>query len=124
VLGSRYLDGITVVRWPMGRLLLSYFGNEYVRRITGLPVRDTTGGFKCWRREALAAIDLEQVRANGYSFQIEMTYRAWCKGFRIQEIPIIFMDREVGTSKMSKRIGLEALWMVWELKARHALGRL
>ena len=124
MLGSRYLDGITVVRWPMGRLLLSYFGNEYVRRITGLPVRDTTGGFKCWRREALAAIDLEQVRANGYSFQIEMTYRAWCKGFRIQEIPIIFMDREVGTSKMSKRIGLEALWMVWELKARHALGRL
>ena len=124
VLGSRYLDGITVVRWPMGRLLLSYFGNEYVRRITGLPVRDTTGGFKCWRREALAAIVLEQVRANGYSFQIEMTYRAWCKGFRIQEIPIIFMDREVGTSKMSKRIGLEALWMVWELKARHALGRL
>lgn len=124
VLGSRYLDGITVVRWPMGRLLLSYFGNEYVRRITGLPVRDTTGGFKCWRREALEAIDLEQVRSNGYSFQIEMTYRAWCKGLRILEIPIIFMDREVGTSKMSKRIGLEALWIVWELKARHALGRL
>ena len=124
VLGSRYLDGITVVRWPMGRLLLSYFGNEYVRRITGLPVRDTTGGFKCWRREALLAIDLDQVRSNGYSFQIEMTYRAWCKGLRIRELPIIFMDREVGTSKMSKRIGMEALWMVWELKARHALGRL
>jgi dolichol-phosphate mannosyltransferase len=124
VLGSRYLDGITVVRWPMGRLLLSYFGNAYVRKLTGLPVRDTTGGFKCWRREALAAIDLGQVRSNGYSFQIEMTYRAWCKGFRIREIPIIFMDREVGTSKMSKRIGLEALWIVWELRLRRALNRL
>ena len=124
VLGSRYLDGITVVRWPIERLLLSYFGNSYVRRVTGLPVRDTTGGFKCWRREALLAIPLDQVRSNGYSFQIEMTYRAWCKGFRILEIPIIFMDREVGTSKMSKRIGLEALWMVWELKARRMLGRL
>jgi dolichol-phosphate mannosyltransferase len=124
VLGSRYLDGITVVRWPIERLLLSYFGNSYVRRVTGLPVRDTTGGFKCWRREALLGIPLDQVRSNGYSFQIEMTYRAWCKGFRIREIPIIFMDREVGISKMSKRIGLEALWMVWELKARHMLGRL
>ena len=124
VLGSRYLDGITVVRWPMERLLLSYFGNYYVRKLTGLPVRDTTGGFKCWRREALAAIDLGQVRSNGYSFQIEMTYRAWCKGFRIREIPIIFMDREVGISKMSKRIGLEALWIVWELKLRRALNRL
>ena len=124
VLGSRYLDGITVVRWPIERLLISYFGNTYVRVLTGLPVRDTTGGFKCWRRAALEAIDLDQVRSNGYSFQIEMTYRAWCKGFRIHEIPIIFMDREVGTSKMSKRIGLEALWIVWELKMRRALGRL
>jgi dolichol-phosphate mannosyltransferase len=124
VLGSRYLDGITVVRWPIERLLISYFGNTYVRILTGLPVRDTTGGFKCWRRAALLAIDLDQVRSNGYSFQIEMTYRAWCKGFRIREIPIIFMDREVGTSKMSKRIGLEALWIVWELKLRRALGRL
>lgn len=124
VLGSRYLDGITVVRWPIERLLLSYFGNSYVRRVTGLPVRDTTGGFKCWRRETLLGIGLDQVRANGYSFQVEMTYRAWCKGFRILEIPIIFMDREIGTSKMSKRIGLEALWMVWELKARRVLGRL
>jgi dolichol-phosphate mannosyltransferase len=124
VLGSRYLDGITVVRWPIERLLLSYFGNAYVRIVTGLPVRDTTGGFKCWRRETLLGIGLDQVRSNGYSFQIEMTYRAWCKGFRILEIPIIFMDREVGTSKMSKRVGLEALWMVWELKARRVLGRL
>ena len=124
VLGSRYLDGITVVRWPMERLLLSYFGNYYVRKLTRLPVRDTTGGFKCWRRETLEAIDLDQVRSNGYSFQIEMTYRAWCKGARILEVPIIFMDREVGVSKMSKRIGLEALWIVWELKFRRAFGRL
>lgn len=124
VLGSRYMDGITVVRWPIERLLISYFGNYYVRKLTGLPVRDTTGGFKCWRRRALEAIDLDQVRSNGYSFQIEMTYRAWCKGMRILEVPIIFMDREVGTSKMSKRIGLEALWIVWELKLRRATGRL
>ena len=124
VLGSRYLDGITVVRWPIERLLLSYFGNYYVRKLTGLPVRDTTGGFKCWRREALEAIDFDRVRSNGYSFQIETTYRAYCKGLRIKEVPIIFMDREVGTSKMTKRIGLEALWIVWELKLRHALGRL
>jgi len=124
VLGSRYMDGITVVRWPIERLLISYFGNYYVRKLTGLPVRDTTGGFKCWRRKALLAIDLDQVRSNGYSFQIEMTYRAWCKNMRILEVPIIFMDREVGTSKMSKKIGLEALWIVWELKVRRALGRL
>jgi dolichol-phosphate mannosyltransferase len=124
VLGSRYLDGITVVRWPIERLLISYFGNYYVRVLTRMPVRDTTGGFKCWRRQALLAIDLDQVRSNGYSFQIEMTYLAWCKGSRILEVPIIFMDREVGTSKMSKRIGLEALWIVWELKLRRALGRL
>lgn len=124
VLGSRYMDGITVVRWPIERLLISYFGNYYVRKLTGLPVRDTTGGFKCWRRKALLAIDLDQVRSNGYSFQIEMTYRAWCKHMRILEVPIIFMDREVGTSKMSKKIGLEALWIVWELKARRAFGRL
>jgi dolichol-phosphate mannosyltransferase len=124
VLGSRYTDGITVVRWPIERLLLSYFGNVYVRVLTRMPVRDTTGGFKCWRRATLEAIDLAQVRSNGYSFQIEMTYRAWCSGARILEVPIIFMDREVGTSKMSKRIGLEAMWMVWELKLRRALGRL
>jgi dolichol-phosphate mannosyltransferase len=124
VLGSRYLDGITVVRWPIERLLISYFGNYYVRKLTRLPVSDTTGGFKCWRREVLEAIDLDRVRSNGYSFQIETTYRAWCKGFRIKEVPIIFMDREVGTSKMTKRIGLEALWIVWELKFLRLLGRL
>jgi len=124
VLGSRYLRGITVVHWPMARLLLSYFGNRYVRLVTGLPVHDTTGGFKCWRRAALLAIQPDRVRSNGYSFQIETTYRAWKRGQRICEVPIIFMDREVGESKMSKRIGLEALWIVWWLRLMHRLGRL
>ena len=124
VLGSRYLNGITVVNWPMDRLLLSYFGNAYVRAITKLPVRDTTGGFKCWRRAALEAIHLERVRSNGYAFQIEMTYRAWRKGLRIREIPIIFMDRTVGDSKMSKRISAEALWIVWWLKLQDLRGKM
>lgn len=124
VLGSRYYEGITVVNWPIERLLLSYFGNYYVRKLTRMPISDTTGGFKCWRRRTLEAIDLDAVRSNGYSFQIEMNYRAWCKGFGIAEVPIIFMDRTVGASKMSKRIGLEALWIVWELKFRRMFGRL
>lgn len=124
VLGSRYLYGITVVNWPMDRLLLSYFGNAYVRTITGLPVRDTTGGFKCWRRAALEAIDVGAVRSNGYAFQIETTYRLWRKGLRIREIPIIFMDRTTGDSKMSKRISIEALWIVWWLKLQQLRGRL
>jgi dolichol-phosphate mannosyltransferase len=124
VLGSRYLNGITVVNWPIERLLLSYFGNAYVRAITHLPVRDTTGGFKCWRRAAHEAIDLEQVRSNGYAFQIEMTYRAWRKHVRIREIPIIFMDRTVGDSKMSKRISAEALWIVWWLKLQDLRGKM
>jgi dolichol-phosphate mannosyltransferase len=124
VLGSRYLKGITVVDWPIERLLLSYFGNWYVRRVTGLPMRDTTGGFKCWRRSALEAVNVAGVRSNGYAFQIEMTYRAWRRGLRIQEIPIIFMDRTVGDSKMTKRISLEALWIAWYLRAAHLFGRL
>ena len=124
VLGSRYLNGITVVNWPMDRLLLSYFGNAYVRRITGLPVRDLTGGFKCWRREALEAIDIASVRSNGYAFQIETTYRLWRKGMRIHEMPIIFMDRTVGESKMTKRISIEALWIVWWLKFQELRGKL
>jgi dolichol-phosphate mannosyltransferase len=124
VLGSRYLHGITVVNWPIERLLISYFGNWYVRKVTGLPVRDATGGFKCWRREALRAITPERVRSNGYAFQIETTYRVWTRGLRIREVPIVFMDRSVGESKMSKRIGLEALWIVWWLRLAHALGRL
>jgi len=124
VLGSRYLHGITVVNWPIERLLLSYFGNMYVRALTRLPVRDTTGGFKCWRRSALEAVDVSKVKSNGYAFQIEMTYRLWRKGLRIREIPIIFMDRTVGDSKMSKRISLEALWIVWWLKLQGLRGAL
>jgi dolichol-phosphate mannosyltransferase len=124
VLGSRYVNGITVVNWPLARLLISYFGNLYVRLVTGMPVRDTTGGFKCWRRSALVAIDPDRVRSNGYSFQIETTYRTWTRGLRIREVPIIFADRQRGESKMSKRIGLEALWVVWWMKLAHLLGRL
>ena len=124
VLGSRYLHGITVVNWPMDRLLLSYFGNAYVRIVTGMPIRDATSGFKCWRRAALLAVEPERVRSNGYSFQIETTYRAWTRAHRIREVPIIFMDRVRGESKMSKRIGLEALWICWWLRLAHRLGRL
>jgi dolichol-phosphate mannosyltransferase len=124
VLGSRYLNGITVVNWPIERLLLSYFGTAYIRRVTNLPVRDTTGGFKCWRRGALEAVDVSRVRSNGYAFQIEMNYRAWRKGLHIREVPIIFLDRTLGDSKMTKRISLEALWIVWWLRARDLFGKL
>jgi dolichol-phosphate mannosyltransferase len=124
VLGSRYVRGITVVNWPIERLLISYFGNWYARRVTGLPIRDATGGFKCWRRELLATIPLDRVRSNGYAFQIEMNFRAWRRGSRITEVPIVFVDRDTGESKMSKRIGLEALWICWWLKIAAAVGRL
>jgi dolichol-phosphate mannosyltransferase len=124
VLGSRYVNGITVVNWPIERLLLSYFGNLYVRKILALPVRDATGGFKCWRRDALGAVDVERVRSNGYAFQIETTYRAWKRGRSIHEVPILFLDRTTGDSKMTRRIGLEALWIVWWLRAQAALRRL
>jgi dolichol-phosphate mannosyltransferase len=117
VLGSRYQQGrVTVVNWPIGRLLLSYFANVYARAVTGLPVWDATGGFKCFRREVLESIDLDDVRSNGYAFQIEMSFRAWKKRFRIAEIPIVFVDRTEGTSKMSKQIVREAVWMVWRLR--------
>lgn len=124
VLGSRYISGVNVINWPMSRLLLSYYANVYTRLVTGLPVRDATGGFKCFRREVLEAIDLDQVRSNGYTFQIEMSMRAWKRGFTIKEIPIIFKDREHGTSKMSKKIVREAIWMVWWLRWRAILGKL
>ncbi len=124
VLGSRYLAGITVVNWPIERLLLSYFGNWYARKVTGLPVADVTGGFKCWRRRTLERIPLERVRSNGYAFQIEMTYRAWRVGYNIKEVPIIFEDRTVGDSKMNKSIAAEALWIVWWLRIMNLLGRL
>ena len=125
VLGSRYLDGrVTVVNWPMPRLLLSYCANLYARLITGLKVCDATGGFKCFRRRVLEAIDLDAVRSNGYSFQIEMSLRASRRGFRIKEIPIVFVDRTVGDSKMSGNIIWEAVWMVWRLRLRAITGRL
>jgi dolichol-phosphate mannosyltransferase len=117
VLGSRYQEGrVTVVNWPINRLLLSYLANMYARAITGLHVWDATGGFKCFRRSVLEAIDLDHVRSNGYAFQIEMTFRAVRKHFRIAEIPIVFVDRTEGTSKMSKHIVREAVWMVWRLR--------
>jgi len=117
VLGSRYQQGrVTVVNWPISRLILSYSANLYARAVTGLPVWDATGGFKCFRRSVLEAIDLSRVRSNGYAFQIEMSYRAWKRDFRIVEIPIVFVDRTEGTSKMSKSIVREAIWMVWRLR--------
>ena len=125
VLGSRYQNGhINVVNWPISRLFLSYSANIYARRVTGLQVFDATGGFKCFRRSVLEAIDLSDVRSNGYAFQIEMTFRAWKKGFRIVEIPIVFVDRTEGSSKMSKRIVREAVWMVWRLRWWAIRGRL
>jgi dolichol-phosphate mannosyltransferase len=117
VLGSRYLNGqVNVVNWPMSRLFLSYSANIYARAVTGLDVFDATGGFKCFRRIVLESIDLDDVRSNGYAFQIEMTFRARRKGFRVVEIPIVFVDRTQGASKMSKRIVREAVWMVWRLR--------
>lgn len=125
VVGSRYRNGrVTVVNWPMSRLVLSYAANIYSRIVTGLQLFDATGGFKCFRREVLEAIDLDDVRSNGYAFQIEMSFRAWKKGFRIAEIPIVFTDRTEGESKMSKRIVREAIWMVWRLRWWSLTGRL
>ncbi len=124
VIGSRYIKGVNVVNWPLSRLLLSYFANRYTSIVTGMPLKDSTGGFKCFRREVLEAINLEKVHSGGYSFQIEMNFKAWKKGFRVKEIPIIFIDRAVGKSKMSQEIIREAVWMVWKLKIRSLFGRL
>jgi dolichol-phosphate mannosyltransferase len=124
VLGSRYLNGITVVNWPIERILLSYFGNAYAKKVTGLPVSDTTGGFRCIRRELLECMGFERIRSNGYAFQIEMNYRFVKYGARIKEIPFFFLDRTRGTSKLNFRIGLEALWVVWWLRITDAFGRL
>ena len=124
VLGSRYRKGkVTVVNWPMSRLMLSYAANLYARVVTGLPLDDCTGGFKCFRSSVLEAIDLDSVRSNGYAFQIEMSFRAWQNGFRIVEIPIVFVDRTEGESKMSKKIIREAVWMVWRLRWWSLTGR-
>jgi dolichol-phosphate mannosyltransferase len=122
VLGSRYIRGVNVINWPMQRLLLSYFANIYTRVITGLPIKDATGGFKCFKREVLESINLNNVRSNGYAFQIEMSFKAWKKGYKVGEIPITFVDREKGTSKMSKKIVREAITMVWKLRLRSMLG--
>jgi dolichol-phosphate mannosyltransferase len=125
VLGSRYLGGrVTVVNWPIGRLLLSYFANVYARIVTGLPVADATGGYKAFRRNVLEGIALDRVESEGYAFQIEISMRAWKKGFRIGEIPIVFVDRTVGESKMSKKIIREAIWRVWKLRLLATLGKL
>jgi dolichol-phosphate mannosyltransferase len=124
VLGSRYVNGITVVNWPIERILISYFGNVYAKKITALPVSDTTGGFRCMRRELLEKMGFERARSNGYAFQIEMNYRFVLQGARIKEIPFFFLDRTRGTSKLTFRIGLEALWVVWWLRVAGALGRL
>lgn len=125
VLGSRYLEGrVTVVNWPIARLLLSYFANAYARIVTGVPLWDATGGYKAFRREVLESIALDRIESEGYSFQIEVSLRAWKKGFRIAEIPIVFVDRTLGESKMSKRIIREAVWRVWKLRALSVMGRL
>ena len=124
VLGSRYINGVRVLNWPMARLLLSFFASVYTRIITGMPIKDATGGFKCFRRSVLEAIDLDKVKSNGYSFQIEMTFKAYCKGFKIKEIPIVFIDRVKGKSKMSKKIVREAVTMVWKLRLQHMFGKL
>lgn len=124
VLGSRYKTGVNVINWPMTRLLLSIGANLYARVITGLPCSDSTGGFKCFHRRVLQALPLDQVRSNGYAFQIEMSYRAWRKGFRVVEVPIIFTDRIEGHSKMNRRIVREAIWIVWWLRLARILRRL
>ncbi|MDO9308001.1 MAG: polyprenol monophosphomannose synthase [Deltaproteobacteria bacterium] len=116
VIGSRYLNGVSVVNWPIRRLILSYFASVYTRWVTGLQLRDCTSGFKCFRRSSLEAMDLDSVKSDGYSFQIEMNYRCMEKGLRIMEIPIIFIDRHAGSSKMSRRIVREAVIMVWKLR--------
>ncbi len=125
VLGSRYLGGrVTVVNWPIGRLILSYGANIYARLVTGVKLADATGGFRCYRRKVLESIDLDDIRSNGYAFQIEMSFRSSRKGFRIKEIPIVFVDRTDGTSKMSVAIAREAVWMVWRLRFRAMLRKL
>ena len=116
IIGSRYIQGVSVVNWPLRRLMLSYGANTYSRIITGMPIMDSTGGFKAWNIEVLNDIHLDSVRSQGYSFQIEMNFRAWVKKYKIKEVPIIFSDRTIGKSKMSKSIIYEAIFMVWRLR--------
>ena len=124
VIGSRYSNGVNVVNWPLRRLILSYGANLYTRIITGMPVKDATGGFKCFRSSMLAKIDLNDIHSNGYAFQIEMNYRLWKAGARINEIPIIFVDRRSGVSKMNKSIVYEAVFLVWKLQVMWLFGKI
>lgn len=123
VLGSRFVNGIRIINWPLSRLLLSQVAAWYVRLLTGLPISDPTGGFKCYRRAVLTAINLDSIVSNGYSFQVEMTHTAWIRGFRVMEIPIIFEDRRAGYSKMNSDIVREACWLVWKLAFRNGFRR-
>lgn len=116
VIGSRYCNGINIINWPIERLMISYFASKYVRIITGMPIKDPTGGFKCFRRQVLEKIDLDNIHSEGYSFQIEMNYKAWMKGFKLKEVSIVFTERVDGHSKMSRHIVYEAAWMVWKLR--------
>ncbi|MFA5832250.1 MAG: polyprenol monophosphomannose synthase [Bacteroidota bacterium] len=124
LIGSRYIKGVNVVNWPMKRLILSYCANIYTRVITGMPVHDATAGFKCYKRKVLETINIDKLRSNGYAFQIETNFLAWKKGFTLMEMPIVFVDRRVGVSKMNKKIVYEAAFMVWKLKARSIFNQL
>lgn len=124
VIGSRYCQGVNIINWPFRRLLISYFASKYVRIITGMPIKDPTSGFKCFRRRVLEAMDLDSILSDGYAFQIEMNFRSWVKGFKIHEIPIIFTERRNGVSKMSRKIVWEAAWMVWRLQIMKLLGKI
>ena len=124
VIGSRYVSGVNVVNWPMRRLLLSYGASFYTRAITGMPIKDPTGGFKCFRRRVLESLDLNRICSDGYSFQIEVNFKVWRKKFRIKEIPIVFTERATGESKMSKKIVREAIWKVWKLRILDLFGKL
>jgi dolichol-phosphate mannosyltransferase len=123
-IGSRYVEGVRVINWPLMRLVLSYGAGVYTRAITRMPIRDVTAGFKCFHRRVLESIDLDRVNSNGYAFQVEMHYRTWRGGFRIQEVPVIFTERTEGQSKMSRGIVREAAWKVWELRLRDVVGQL
>ena len=124
VIGSRYITGVNVINWPMRRLLLSYCANWYARNLTRVPIKDITGGFKCFRRNVLEAIDLDSICSEGYSFQIEINFLTHNKGFNIKEIPIIFTDRTVGESKMNRQIMYEAVFIVWRLNVRKIFGKI
>jgi len=123
VIGSRYSNGVSVINWPIGRLLLSYFANKYARLLTGVKINDLTGGFKAFKREALEALDLDSIKSDGYAFQIEVNFYLWMKRFKMCELPIIFVERRAGQSKLNRSIIWEAFWLVWRLFFKRLLGR-